>query len=494
MRDARIFGAAALLLALCVADGPAGGQTPPPPGGRRGPGGGRDHRGPGGSNYFNLAFPAQPLDFLLARPEARSMTLSVQSAAALEGYATWGTNTPADTGRSPVRRFAAGSPAEIEMTGLRPDHGYQYEFWSRAVDAESAAPFTNAPAGAFHTARASGAAFTFTLTADAHLDEHTSPGVYQRTLANVRADGPDFHLDLGNLFMTDKHADRDSAARHYAAERYYLSRIGDRVPVLLALGVHDGESARDDDGSPNSLAAWSRGQRTRYFPNPVPDTFYTGNTQLLPGGGHYQNYFAFEWGDARFVVLDPFRYSVRQRGGSDGWAWSLGREQYDWLARSLSGSKARFKFVFLHNLLSGDQASRGGVEIAGFNEWGGRNRDGTPGFAEHRPGWPAPVHELLRRHGVTVVFKAHDNFFAHQELDGIVYEMVPQPSFAGDTRVRDRENYGYQVGDLLGNSGYVRVRVGPAAAELDYVQTPQRGSAPPTVAHHAVVSARSGSR
>ena len=88
----------------------------------------------------------------------------------------------------------------------------------------------------FHTARPAGSPFIFTLTADSHLDEHTSPEVYLRTLANIRADKPDFHIDLGNLFMTDKHASRDEAARQYLAQRY-LSRA-DRLfrPGLLALG------------------------------------------------------------------------------------------------------------------------------------------------------------------------------------------------------------------------------------------------------------------
>ena len=138
-----------------------------------------------------------------------------------------------------------------------------------------------------------------------------------------------------------------------------------------------------------------------------------------------------------------------------------GDAQYLWLKQTLEQSRAKFKFVFIHNLLSGDQASRGGVEIAAFNEWGGRNLDGTDGFKQHRPGWDAPVHQLLVRNHVSAVFKAHDNFYARQELDGIVYQMIPQPSFAGNDRIRDLEAYGYRRGKFLGNSGHVRVTVSP---------------------------------
>jgi len=119
--------------------------------------------------------------------------------------------------------------------------------------------------------------------------------------------------------------------------------------------------------------------------------------------------------------------------------------------------------------LSGDQASRGGVEIAGFNEWGGKNLDGSEGFVQHRPGWSLPVHILLLQNHVTAVFKAHDNFYARQELDGILYLMVPQPSFAGNDRIRDLENYGYKQGTFLGNAGHVRVTVSPDKVALDYV-------------------------
>ena len=210
--------------------------------------------------------------------------------------------------------------------------------------------------------------------------------------------------------------------------------------------------------------------RKKYFPDPVPDHFYSGNSIAKPPCGLLENYFAWTWGDALFVVLDPYRYSLRQRGGaSDGWAWSLGREQYDWLAKTLAASTAKYKFIFIHNLLAGDQASRGGGEIAGFNEWGGKNLDGTEGFAQHRPGWPMPVHQLLLRNHVTAVFKAHDNFFARQQLDGILYLMVPQPSFAGNDRIRDLQTYGYKQGVFLGNSGHVRVTVSPATLTVDYV-------------------------
>lgn len=430
------------------------------------PKGGRGHRAASGTNYFNLDVPAHDVDIILARPEDRSVTVSILAYRAMAGLVCYGTRVDALTNRTASIDMPAGEPAAFALTKLLPDTQYYGEF---REDGHSGSKNFIA-AFRFHTARAPGNAFTFTMTADAHLDEHTSVEVYQQTLANIRAEAPDFHIDLGNLFMTDKHATRNDAWRQYLAQRYYLGQLG--CPLFLALGVHDGEASRYDDGTPGSLAAESNARRKTLFPNPEPDSFYSGDSIPKSPGGLLENYFAWTWGNALFVVLDPYRYSVPSGGrNGDGWSWSLGREQYDWLAQTLAASKSAYKFIFIHNLLAGDQASRGGVEIAGFNEWGGKNLDGTDGFAQHRPGWQMPLHQLLLKHHVTAVFKAHDNFYARQELDGLPYIMIPQPSFAGNDRIRDLQNYGYKEGVFLGNAGHVRVAVLPDKLVVNYIKS-----------------------
>lgn len=420
------------------------------------------------ASTFNLAVPAHPYDLILARPEKTSVTLSVLAYQDMDGDVTLGTQSGASTTQTSTRPFKKDAPAEVLLDSLQPDTQYYYQFHYRG---DPTAPFSASAEYSFHTARPPGGTFTFTLTADAHLDEHTSAAVYLQTLANIRADKPDFHIDMGNLFMTDKHATRDDAARQYVAQRYYLGQIGTSAPVMLVLGTHDGESARYDDGTADCDFVWSNLIRKRYFPNPTPDEFFSANKTPKRFCDLLQDYYAFTWGDGLFVVLDPFAFSLRQRGGNDGWAWSLGLPQYQWLKQTLEKSTAQYKFVFIHNLLRGDPASRGGVEFAAFNEWGGKNPDGTEGFAQHRPGWDMPVHPLLVRNHVTAVIRAHDNFFARQELGGIVYQMIPQPSFAGDDRIRDLENYGYKQGTFLGNSGHVRMIVSPQSVRVDYVRT-----------------------
>jgi len=94
------------------------------------------------------------------------------------------------------------------------------------------------------------------------------------------------------------------------------------------------------NGSRDNIAAWSNGLRKRLFPNPRPDSFYTGNGTGDPVLGPLENYYAWEWGNALFVVLDPY-WPTSRRGRQDNWNWTLGDAQYRWLSKTLEESKRR---------------------------------------------------------------------------------------------------------------------------------------------------------
>jgi hypothetical protein len=189
--------------------------------------------------------------------------------------------------------------------------------------------------------------------------------------------------------------------------------------------------------------------------------------------GVRDGYYAWTWGDALFVVLDPYWYSIEKpRPGEGNWDLTLGEAQYRWLEQTLQKSQAWYKFVFAHNLVGGmDQNMRGGIEAADKYEWGGRNADGSWGFADERPGWDAPIHQLMADNDVTIFFHGHDHLFVKQELDGIVYQEVPQPSYASYDRTGSASQYGYTHGDVQGCCGYLRVAVSPAAVKVDYVRS-----------------------
>jgi hypothetical protein len=432
---------------------------------------GRDGRRPPkrpDESVFLTDVPAHAGSMILGRPTATSVTVTVLWHADTEAVLVWGTDPeklPAEGGRI---RLAAGEPQRVVIQGLVPDTRYACALLDPSTGRRL---LPSDRVGSFHTARPPGQAFTFTLQADPHLDGQCSPALYRRTLANVLADTPDFHIDLGDTFMTEKHSSRDSAARQYAAQHYYLGLVGQSAPLFLVLGNHDGEGLDRSGHAPaDGLAVWAHGMRTRYFANPVPDDFYSGNTVRHPAAGLLENYYAWEWGDALFVVLDPYWSSLPTRGGRSPWNMTLGAAQHEWLTRTLRSSRARFKFLFIHQLTgSYHESGRGGAEAAAYHEWGGRELDGREAFAAHRPGWGVPIHRLLVETGVTAVFHGHDHFYAQQELDGIVYQLVPQPGHRND-RTHQAAEYGYREGVFLPASGHLRVRVTPEHATVEYIR------------------------
>lgn len=421
-------------------------------------------------SIFLSAIPPYPGNVMLSRPTDHSITANVMLNRAGRVRIVYGAEGKAEQ-QTEAFELKPGVTQEIVLDKLPPDAACRY----RLVKADSSTMIPpDGCSGMFHTQRSPGSSFTFTIQADSHLDGSCLPVLYTLSLSNALASKPDFHVDLGDTFMTGKIATREEAARQYLAQRYYLGLIGHSAPVFMVIGNHDGEElGRGRREGEETLSVWSCQRRKTYFSNPVPDQFYSGDTVSNPQAGLLQDYYAWEWGSALFVVLDPYWYSRGNKGGAEPWNMTIGKTQYDWLARTLRQSRAKFKFVFIHQLVGGlDKGGRGGSEAASLFEWGGSEKDGTDTFAANRPGWEKPIHKLLVEAGVSVVFHGHDHFFARQELDGIVYQLVPQPAHS-NFRTHQAEEYGYLKGEFLPNSGILSVTVAPGTATVGYVQSRQ---------------------
>jgi hypothetical protein len=457
----------ALLAAAVTAQAPGGRDGEE---GQRGRQGRRRGRAPDEAPpVFHTDVPQHPLDIILARPTGDSVTLSVLAYRNMEGHFAYGTQKGVYSSQTGSARFTNGQPVEVVIDGLRPNTQYYYQLRYREPGRDA---FSESNEHSFHTQRPPGATFVFTVQADSHLDENTDPEVYARTLANALANKPDFHIDLGDTFMTDKYGPNyKDALKQYLAQRYYFGLLCHSAPLFFVLGNHDGETGWRRNGGAENVSVWSNRTRKLYYPNPVADGFYTGNTRHEEFVGLLQDYYAWEWGDALFVVLGPFWYtSSRSRQDDDYWDRTLGEEQYRWLKRTLEESKAAFKFVFIHHLVGGlDRNGRGGIEAAKYFEWGGHNKDGRYAFDEKRPGWGAPIHQLLADNGVAAVFHGHDHIFVKQDLDGIVYQLLPQPAHQRYGSTRNAEPYGYVHGDVLAGSGHLRVTVSAEKATVDYI-------------------------
>ncbi|MCB9688360.1 MAG: metallophosphoesterase [Alphaproteobacteria bacterium] len=373
----------------------------------------------------------------------------------------------------------AGRPVHVPLVvGPNASARYHVEVRRGPDDAWEAGPDHS-----FHTRRPSGQPFAFTVTADGHYInmEHrrawANVRLLQRTMEQIGREHPDFHLDLGDTFNGESYrsfdaTDDEEMARRHLAVRPWFEIVGAGAPVLLALGNHEGEQGwrAASDPVPALSARWRRG----LFPNP-------------PGGdadadGPLENYYATRWGDVLIVVLDPFRHTMRKPhdldghpGSGDRWDWTLGEEQQAWLRRTLQESDAPYKLVFSHQVVGGNSDyGRGGrpQNENGSYEMGGTGPDGRPEFPERRPGWPQPLHELMRDTGVTAFVHGHDHAFVFDEpLDGVAYVTVPQPGSA-DYDLGHIARSGYdERATVIANTGYVLFRTNPQGKlEMSYVR------------------------
>lgn len=431
----------------------------------------------------------------------------------------YGTSPGSHPTTSPATTLVAGTPVTIRLSGLLANTRYYYvvNFQPSTGGNSQTVEYS------FRTAPPAGSTFTFAVQADSHLDENTDILLYRQTLQNIATDAPDFLIDLGDTFMTEKHnqaldttpqsgsnvntgsppaSTEQQVIARYRMDLRYFDLVTRSVPLFLANGNHDAElgwiwngSSSGNKGLDVNLATWAANARTNYYTNPDPSTqaFFKGqvaarenlaSTPSIPGRTPAA-WYSWEWGDALFIVLDPYWNS----SAAGGWNMSLGLDQFTWLANTLAASSARFKFVFTHNLVGGASSMRGGAEASQLFEWGGFDATlggsgttsspftitlGGLAFASRRPavaGWTMPVHELLKAHKVTAVFHGHDHFYAQQSRDGIIYQEVPQPSARNTNNgPSTAASYGYLTGTFDSSSGHLRVTVSPAGVTSEYVR------------------------
>ena len=429
-----------------------------------------DH--PRGTN--DALFVAQEL---LGRPTDTAVTVNAAAVKDLEAYYEYGTDPGSYSGRTASIRLPAGEPVQALIGDLEPNSRYHYRMRYREPGAAS---FEARAERSFHTARPPGSSFTFVVEFDPHMMETNDPEAFKLSLAKMLADNPDFMLDLGDTFFIDRYLRLGPITSEQITDRVQLLRsyfdlINHSVPLFLVMGNHEGEWGRHLDGTANNIAVLGTLGRKAYFPNPEPNSFYAGSSREEPFVGRRQSYYAFEWGDALFIALDPYWYEPEPPEQAGDWRLTLGREQYEWLKETLETSTATFKFVFSHNLIGGLNMRgqmRGGIETVKYLEMGGYNLDGTWGFDEARPGWAMPIHQLLVAHDATIYFHGHDHLYVKQDLDGIVYQEGPVPARSGlYDATNSARNFNYNHGTVLGGSGYLRVRVSPEEVNVDYVQT-----------------------
>ena len=412
----------------------------------------------------------QNYSIILGRPTDKTITFSILFDQNVNFYVEYGTTSSMYTKTTNTLSNTAEVTNAIELTYLTVNTKY---FYRLRYKSNSVSTFSASPEYFFQTQREKGSVYSFTVESDEHLyDKKGIRSMYQVTLNNQAKDKPDFMLSLGDIFGDDHNpttiTSNDLKLLH-KDYRQYLGSICHSIPFFISLGNHEGENDFYlNQNAPNNLAIWGTYWRKFYYPNPSPNTFYSGNLDNEPFGiGSPENYYAWTWGDALFVVLDVYRYQNINSDKPQNWDWTLGLKQYTWLKNTLEGSAAKYKFVFAHHIRG---QGRGALTNAKLFEWGGYEADGkTYGFDKNRPGWSKPIHQLFKDNGVNIFFQGHDHLFAHEILDGVHYQEVPMPSDS-TYMIGKLANADAYTSDTLDGTGHIRVNVSSSCVKVDYVK------------------------
>lgn len=463
---------------------------------------------------------------VLGRPTNSSISISVLSPNDKEVYAEYGAISGKYTGKTSVQALKAKVPVELSIDKLQANTKYFYRLRHRDG---SSGEFVTGKEYSFQTQRPPGTNFVFAIQADTHterLNRMYHPDLYWINMANVRQGNPDFYVTLGDDFGIDNLTGMglglspQTVAQVYINHRAFLGAEGASAPIFTVNGNHEQAAKYLLNGTPNNPAVWAGRSRNAYFPQPTigDGKFYTGDMEPVEHIGMLNDYYAWTWGDALFITLDPYWHSDKvvdnalgvgpveaaatgaapaaamgggmnaaattgaeavagmqtnaagmgtggMGAGRDIWEITHGEAQYRWFEKTLRESKAKYKFVFAHHVLG---TGRGGAEMAHLGEWGGYSQSGQWEFDKKRPGWELPIHQLMVKYNVSAFFQGHDHLYVQQEKDGIVYQELPTPA---DSNYGDGGNAdAYKTGNKFSAAGHLRVSISPDAARVDYIR------------------------
>jgi 3',5'-cyclic AMP phosphodiesterase CpdA len=316
------------------------------------------------------------------------------------------------------------------------------------------------------TTRPAGSAFSFAVLTDSHIPPrdplptgtHVGSDIdadMETTLLavtrDVAAGDPDFLVNMGDMLdfhvfgFNDPPPTSNWSRLGYQNYRRLLGDTLGRAAHFPVIGNWDGEngcrSAEEIERS--------RSQRLLYVPGPKPGTYEQG-------GSPTEDYYAFVWGDALFIMLNVMSYTptchllYADPGAPDD--WTLGPAQLAWLEQTLAASTSKWRFTFIHHTVGG---AAGDFANSAYGRGGGQ--------AAH-VGEQAVIHDMLQRYGVQIFFYGHDHVFTDMVVDGIHYTL---PGSAGAPWKFVGSETGYT--DFLPDSGYGRVSVDPDHVQVDFV-------------------------
>jgi 3',5'-cyclic AMP phosphodiesterase CpdA len=343
--------------------------------------------------------------------------------------------------------------AEWSFAGFAPGTTYEYEILLPAGDAGP-----TVYSGSAVTQRPAASSFTFAIISDSHIGADLTftnqgmPEVLEAVGADVGAAAPDFMIHLGDMLDFHQYGFNDPPTDGSVTRLAYLNYrtlLGDtlgRAAHFPTIGNWEGENGTYTTDE----IAWSMAQRWLYVPGPLPTTY-------PEGGSPNQDYYAFTWGDALFIVLNVMTYTPTEHllsmdpGLPDD--WTLGLAQLDWLAGTLARANAKWRFLFIHHTVGG----KAGDDINSAYGRGG----GQAAYV----GEQAKVHALMLQHGAQIFFYGHDHVFTDMTVDGIHYS---EPGNAGAPWMFGQSETGYSQSWLT--AGWAKVTVSPDQVNVKFIE------------------------
>ncbi|RMF70772.1 MAG: hypothetical protein D6744_18930 [Planctomycetota bacterium] len=401
-----------------------------------------------------------------------------------------------------VYRERTKGPAAFEIDGFEPGESYFVQTSYRDARTRH---WTDSRIHQVRTAPPPGTPFQVALLADSHFERvrrfHQDVVNFRATRTAAIRSLVDFAIFLGDEALVH-YIDDDAAAMtpHMARVRWRDWRrtcvdLLESTPSFMVLGNHEGEAGyyRDFRGDDNDrdavpLLRWGTAARKQYFLNPNHETYPEGGENagwvdagprsdreeiMRANSSPLENYYAWTWGDALFVVLDVNRYTrLGQSTPTDVNQWTLGSDQLRWFERTLAGSSAKWKIVIAHHVLGGYKYDLQGYDYDLSYVYG------RGGARYAYVGEQAEVTRLMKKYGAQFFLYGHDHVFAHQQTEGIHYICCGRTTFIQDEWWRTPgwiEAYGSAAArhpnDFYGALGYVRLTVSPASVRVEYLRT-----------------------
>jgi hypothetical protein len=341
--------------------------------------------------------------------------------------------------------------AQWSITGLNPGTLYEYEIGAAAGEVLGVSY-----RGSVTTARPPGSSFTFAIVSDTHIGSNLAysnqgdESVLSRTGLEIATAEPDFIVNLGDILDFHEYGFNDPPPVSSLTRDAYVNYRASFGDVLGHASHFPVIGGWDSENGCNTLEEIdrSRSQRLLYLPGPDPETY--------PGGSPFEDYYAFTWGDALFVVLNVFTYTptCHRLDWDPGLAddWTLGDAQLEFLRQTLEHATSRWRFLLIHHPVGGDAGND--VESA-YGRGGGR--------AAH-VGEQDLVHALMQTYGVQIFFYGHDHVFTDMTVDATHYTL---PGSAGSIWPFSDAQTGYT--QSWPNSGWGRIDVSANSVHVAFM-------------------------